>query len=211
MSYYMMTDQEKVDLVKGFAKRFAPWVGGLLILIVIGFGVFSYWKNHQEHRDYAAAQLYQSMLMLDSQNQAKAEATAETLIQDYSDLKYAHWAAFYLADVQAELHHFDEAKKQLNFVLNHTPTALARNLALLRLAQVAMESNDLSEAKRLLGNLDAEFDLAKNALLSDIYLLENQVELAREASKRVLQETESEPLLQDWFHMKLNRLPTQGR
>ena len=69
----MMTDQEKVDLVKNFSKRFAPFTAVGLLLLVIGFLAFSYWQNHQEHRDYAASQLYQGLLVLNEESSEKAD------------------------------------------------------------------------------------------------------------------------------------------
>jgi predicted negative regulator of RcsB-dependent stress response len=209
--FYALTEQEKVDLVKDVVHRYGRWMIVFLIILALCFAGFSYRNHHQGVRAESASRLYQSMLTMDQQKDfQKAESLALSLMDEYDDLHYANWAAFYLAKRCVDERDWTTAKQYLNRVMNHQPTVLERNLAFMRLAEIHIELQEWDDARRAVEDLDESLKVVRGNMQGDLHVAAGLgVDAKREYQKSMLEAADL-PLAQEWLRMKLSQLSEKG-
>lgn len=143
------TEEQQVDAIKRWwnANGLAVIVGVILGLAAV-FG-WRYWQHWQQVQSEHASELYSTFLREQVNANASAEK-AQTLLKDYPKTAYAKLAALSLAKSAVQQGKWEEAAKQLRWVLDHADHDLWRYTATTRLARVLQADGKAEEALQLL-------------------------------------------------------------
>ena len=66
-----MNEQEQVELIKNFWKRYGNWVLGLFVIIAFGLSGYQYWQHRQEQSLNQASEMYLSLVNSANQKDTK--------------------------------------------------------------------------------------------------------------------------------------------
>lgn len=144
------TEQDQVEAIKKWWKENGRSIIAGLVLGLGGVFGWRYWQDHQETRAAQASIRYQFLLELAAANTPdRARAHGDSLIQDFPGSTYAALAALTLARVAVEQGDLDEARRQLQWVLDRAKLPELRSLAQLRLARIALAQGELDRALEL--------------------------------------------------------------
>ncbi len=214
----MRTEEEQVEALKRWWQENGKT---LLLTIAVALALVFGWRTWQERQaaeSASASAMYQNLVEAVAvavgaepapAQVATAEHLASTLKADHEDSAYAGLGAMLMARVAVDQARLEQAIIELDWVLNHEPTAELRKVATMRKAQVLGEQGQVAEALALLDSLDAgSFEASYLELKGDLLLRQDKLGEAREAYRLAAQAAESagaRPLLT----MKLENLTAE--
>jgi predicted negative regulator of RcsB-dependent stress response len=143
------------------------------LALVVVFG-WQAWQKHQVSEAQGASVLYQQLLesSLVADGQADVGKVAELagkLKTDYAGSHYAQYASLLLAKVAVEAGKLDDARAQLQAVLDKPADATLGELARQRLARVMAAQDKTDDALKLLaGDAEQAFVAAREELKGDL-------------------------------------------
>ena len=178
-----LQEQEQLDAVKAFWKRYGNLITWLLVLVMGAFAAWNGWNWWQ--RDQAM----KSGAMYDELERAAQAGDAAKTARIYADLKerfprtaYAQQGALVTAKLQFDQGQLDAARDTLAWVAEKGIEAEIRTVARLRLAALQAEAKQYDAA---LKTLDAATALTFEALVADrrgdVLAAQGKPELARAA------------------------------
>ncbi len=164
---YELNDQDRVDLVKHFFKRYGWWIVLAILLILIGFGINAYVQKREATANQNASLAYQAILTA-AQNGATAQQVAEaanTLIKSYPGTVYATLSNLTLASISVQEGNLGNAENILTASLANNHKNTLTPIIQMRLARVFIAEKKYDEAIALLNNppkgFAAPFELLK--------------------------------------------------
>jgi predicted negative regulator of RcsB-dependent stress response len=168
------TEDEELAVIRDWWQRNGKplLTGGALALVVV-FG-WQAWQKHQVAEAQGASVLYQQLLenSLVADGQADVGKVAELagkLKADYAGSHYAQYASLLLAKVAVEAGKLDDARAELQAVIDKPADATLGELARQRLARVLSAQDKTEEALKLLaGDADPAFVAAREELKGDL-------------------------------------------
>ena len=168
------TEDEELAVIRDWWQRNGKplLTGGALALVVV-FG-WQAWQKHQVAEAQGASVLYQQLLenSLVADGQADVGKVAELagkLKADYAGSHYAQYASLLLAKVAVEAGKLDDARAELQAVLDKPADATLGELARQRLARVLAAQDKTEDALKLLaGDADQAFVAAREELKGDL-------------------------------------------
>lgn len=168
------TEDEELAVIRDWWQRNGKplLTGGALALVVV-FG-WQAWQKHQVAEAQGASVLYQQLLenSLVADGQADVGKVAELagkLKADYAGSHYAQYASLLLAKVAVEAGKLDDARAELQAVLDKPADATLGELARQRLARVLAAQDKTEDALTLLtGDADQAFVAAREELKGDL-------------------------------------------
>lgn len=168
------TEEEELAVIRDWWQRNGKplLTGGALALVVV-FG-WQAWQKHQVSEAQGASVLYQQLLesSLVADGQADVGKVAELagkLKTDYAGSHYAQYASLLLAKVAVEAGKLDDARAQLQAVLDKPADATLGELARQRLARVMAAQDKTDDALKLLaGDAEQAFVAAREELKGDL-------------------------------------------
>ncbi|KQP22376.1 tetratricopeptide repeat protein [Pseudorhodoferax sp. Leaf267] len=154
-----LEEQEQLDQVKHFWKRYGNAITWLLIVVLAGFAAWNGWHYWQRSQSAQASSLYD-----EADRAARAGDTAR-LERAFGDIKdkyagtlYAQQAGLLAGKVLHERGNNDAAKAALAWVAEKSSDPGYQALARLRLAGIALDAKAYDEAlKQLEGSFAGEF------------------------------------------------------
>jgi len=121
------TEEQQVEAIKKwFKENGASILFTIAIVLSLVFG-WQAWTRSQEDTQQTASVLYQDMIeaLVLAKNPTETEKQSSTvhhlgeqLIEEYSDLQYAHFAALAIAKLEVEKGNFPAAVDRLKWVLD---------------------------------------------------------------------------------------------
>ena len=206
MSGYNTSDQEQIQMLKDWWKKYGPTIlTGLLVFFIANFS-WSFWRNYQQRYTGEASLLYTRMLSaLQQQKSDEVQMFGNYLLKDYKRTPYASLAGLLLAKAAVDQQKLDLALTQLQAVINTSSTATLKQIAKIRAARVLLALHKNPEALDLLRKIDDQSFLAEVLeTRGDIWLAqEKKTEAIAAYQDALLHSTEVQsPLLK----MKLERL-----
>jgi len=182
------SEQEQIEALKRWWKS-----NGTVILIGLaiglgGVGAWNWWRSHVETRAAAASKLYAEMeTAVTAQASQVANQRGNQLLEKFSDSGYAPLAALVLAKAAFQQGDAAEARRYLQWVLQHADRPALRLTARLRLARLDLAAKDYDGALTLLESADpdgftAEFEEARG----DVMVAQGKSAEARSAYQRAL-------------------------
>jgi predicted negative regulator of RcsB-dependent stress response len=164
-SHLDLEEQEQLDQLKHFWKRYGNAITWLLIAVLGTFAAFNGWQFWQRKQGAEAAVMYDQLeSAAQAGDLAKLDRTLADMKDRYAGTTYAHQAALLAARIYYEKDKADSAKAALSWVVEKSADDGLQAVARLRLAGIALEAKAYDEA---LAQLAAKMPAAFAALADD--------------------------------------------
>jgi predicted negative regulator of RcsB-dependent stress response len=175
-SHLDLEEQEQLDELKHFWKRWGDLITWLLIAVLGGYAAWMGWQS------YAAKQALQSAALYDTVERSAISGDDALLDRSLSDIKdkfagtsYAQQAALLAARVYQAKDRKDDAKAQLAWVIDKAGDEGYQALARLRLAALLIDDKAYDEArKHLTAKTPESFAPLMADRLGDLAMLQAQ-------------------------------------
>jgi predicted negative regulator of RcsB-dependent stress response len=193
------TEEEQVEQVKKWLKE-----NGLQIIIGIALGLGGIWgfnayETYQHQQNLKARTLYLKL-------KANPEpALYTTFKNEHSDSGYTQEAALLMAKNSIAQKDYVAATKYLK-PLTQSKHSIIANIAKLRLANVQLTLKEFDEALSTLDTISIAFEAIANQLKGDIYLTNNQINLAKEHYTLALSQAKPRSGLKNIIQIQLDDL-----
>ncbi|MES2887407.1 MAG: tetratricopeptide repeat protein [Pseudomonadota bacterium] len=176
MAQLDLEEQEQLDQLKAFWKRYGNLLLVLLIAVLAAYVGWTRWNAHQQDQALQASAMYDELdKAVTARDVPKAAQVVNDLKSRYPKTLVAQQGALLLAKLQFESKQLDEAQASLTWVTEQATTPEYQALARLRLAGVLMEAKKLDEALRVLDKSPApEFEALVADRRGDVLLALNK-------------------------------------
>ena len=152
MATYDLDEQEQLDSLKAWWKRWGSVTLLALAIVVAAAAGWRYWQNRTLTQSLEAASVYQNLTQSLAANDAKAaRAAGAMLIDKYQDTAYAPRAALLLAKLNVMGKDLKSAQTQLEWAASNSKEPFVKDLARLRLAGVQLDQKQYDAALKTLG------------------------------------------------------------
>jgi predicted negative regulator of RcsB-dependent stress response len=206
---YDLEEQEQLAQLKAWWKDNGTMVLAVLAALAIGAAAWQGWRVWQAGQSQQAAALYDGLVKAMQANDAKALRDAGgTLVESYPRTLYASMGALASARFHFEQGDLKNARAQLQWVVDRSPSDELKDLARLRLAGVMLDDKAYDEALALLQAKHAEPMAAQYAALKgDILVAKQQPAEAKAAYKLALEKAgQRESALRNSVQLRLDAL-----
>ena len=154
---------------------------GLGLLLVIYFG-FTFLANQEIKRNEIASQLYQEILIEKIENLENIQLKTNSLKKDHLDTPYAGRASLHLGQLLGKSNKHEESINELKWASDKAKEVSIQSLARYTLATTYIAIKDYKNAKKAAESIASNgFNALKMDLMGDIYLLEGNVDRAKES------------------------------
>jgi len=190
---YDLEEQEQLATLKSWWKDNGTKAIGLLLAAALAASGWHAWRAWQANQSQQAAALYESLVKAVQANDAKALRDAGgTLVESYPRTLYATMGALAAARFHFVRADLKNAKAQLQWAVERSPSDELRDLARLRLAAVLLDEKTYDEALALLAAKHAApIEAQYAALKGDILVAKNQPAEAKTAYKLALDKSDA--------------------
>ena len=206
---YDLEEQEQIAQLKGWWRDNGSFVVALLVAAAIGVAGWQGWRTWQAKQTREAAALYDGLVKAMQAGDAKALRDAGgTLVESYPRTLYASMGALAAARFHFERGELKDARAQLQWVTERSPSDELKDLARLRLAGVLLDDKAYDEALKLLEAKHAEAMAAQYAALKgDILVAKNQPAEAKAAYRLAIEKAgQRENALRTSVQLRLDAL-----
>ena len=152
-----LQDQEQLDELKAFWKRYGNLITWLVTVVLLAFAGWNAWNWYQRN------QAVQAAAMFDELDKAAAAGDADKTGRVFTDMKDRHASAtltqqagLVAARVQYDKGQIDATKATLGWVSEHAAEDEYRAIARLRLAGVLLDAKDHAGAIKALDGVTAK-------------------------------------------------------
>lgn len=184
-----ITEEQQVEAIKSWWKE-----NGVAVVagLVIGFGALFGWRYYTDYKDAqagAASSLYESVQQKIKLGQTDdARLQADKIIAEYPRTPYAAMAALTAAKQAVVSNNMDEARKQLQWVLDNSRQPQFVHSARLQLMAMMLNAAEYDAALGLLATVKAGgYAAAYEEMKGDILLAKGDSKAAHEAYDKALQ------------------------
>lgn len=193
------TEEQQVEAIKAFWKK-----NGVAIVLgaVLGLGGMVGWRMYSD----AALQTQEANSESYDQVVSGESLALDTLTEFVANNNHGYGvlAALSAAKLAVDEGAFDEAQKQLNWVLNNAKDDALKDTAAIRLARIQAQNGDFEQALTTLARVRETALVAQvNEVKGDIYIGLGDSEQARNAYQKAIDVDANNQLVQ----MKLDNLP----
>jgi predicted negative regulator of RcsB-dependent stress response len=208
MAVYDLEEQEKIDELKAWWSKYGT-------LIVIGLAVFAAsiagvqaWKYYQNQKIAQVAELFDSLLQVQTSGDAKKINDAAGLVMEgFPGSGYASRAAMISARASFDALDLQNAKSRLQWVLDNSKEDELKNLARLRLASILLDEKKYDDALRILETKHGtSFDGLSADLKGDVLSAAGRIPEARAAYQMALDKIGGKGTYFNIVQMKLDAL-----
>ena len=183
MATYDLDEQERLDELKAWWKRWGNLVMVGLAVVVAAAAGWRYWQNQVVTQSLEAATVYEQLTRSLAANDAKAARDAGAmLIDQYKGTAYAPRAALLLAKLNVGAKDLKSAQVQLEWAVANSKEPAVKDLARLRLAGVQLDQKQYDAALKTLSATHSDaFDFRFLDLKGDVLLAQGKPAEARAA------------------------------
>lgn len=183
MATYDLDEQERLDQLKAWWKRWGNLALFALAVVIAAAAGWRYWQHHTHTQRLEAAAAFERLGQAVETGDAKAAREAATLLIDkYAATAFAPRAALVLAKLDHDAADYKAAEARLDWAQSHSKEPAVRDLARLRLAGVQFDAGRLDEALKTLSGKHSEAFAPRFAdLRGDILLAQGKEDDARAA------------------------------
>lgn len=191
-----LTEEEQIEAVKRWWKENGKMIIGVLFVVVAAWFGWTTWKDNQaqvaeeiagKYAELVAAVNVEDGETLSDEQQSTAELIAGEIIDLQPKSLYGNFASLILADLAVADDELDQAAAELRKTLDNAANDSIAKLANLRLARVLSAQGDNDSALATLeGDVPEAFQAAYAETRGDIYLAQEELELAQTAYQEAL-------------------------
>lgn len=204
-----LEEQEQLEQVKAFWKRWGNLVTWVLTAVLAAFAAWQGWNWYQRDQAVKAAAMYDEFERAAvAQDLGKAAAAVGDLKARYPATGYAAQAGLLVAKLQADKGKADDAKQSLAWVAEQGSEPPYRDLARLRLAGLQLDAKAFDEAAKTLDAVKSpEFVALVADRRGDLLLLQDKRDAAKAEYQKALAGLEK---TQDYRRVVEAKLATLG-
>jgi len=208
MATYDLEEQEQMDELKAWWKRWGSATVLALALIIAAGAGWKYWQHHTATQASEAAVIFGKLTQSLQENNAKtARDVGAVLIDKYPRTAYAPRAALLLAKINFDNKDTRSAQAQLEWVIANTKEAALKDLARLRLAGVLLDQKQYDAALKQLASPHSEaFGFRFDDLKGDVLLAQGKKPEARTAYQAAFNKTPADTPYRNIVELKLDAL-----
>ncbi|NNM82717.1 MAG: tetratricopeptide repeat protein [Burkholderiales bacterium] len=201
---YDPDEQQQLDDIKKWFKRHGKKMAALLAVALISLsGVLGY-KNYQHGQEEKASAMYDSLVKMDAGDLKKVRLAASAIVESYPKTPYAARSAMYMATLDFGSGDLNDARLQLQWVLDHAAEPDLKDIARLRFARVLFDENKYQDAFAMLDTKHNDaYDGLYSDLKGDIYLAQGKREEARSAYLMALNKSDAGNAFHNYLQIKL--------
>ena len=188
-----LEEQEQVAELKAWWRQHGTLIVAAIVALAVGLAGWQGWRWHEASQATQAGALYDTLARAAQAGDAKALRDAGgALIESYPRTLYATMGALTAARFHFDRGELKDAKLQLEWAVEHSPSDDFRDLARLRLAACLLEEKAYDEALRRLDEKHgAAYDAQYAALKGDVLVAKNDAAQARAAYRLALEKADS--------------------
>ena len=208
MATYDLDEQERLDELKAWWKRWGNLVMvGLAVVIAVAAG-WRYWQNHTVTQTLEAATVYEKLTQSLAANDAKgAREAGSMLIDQYKKTAYAPRAALLLAKLNVASKDMKSAQAQLEWAAANSKEPAIKDLARLRLAGVLLDQKQYEAAQKTLSSTHSDaFASRFDDLKGDVLLAQGKQAEARAAYQAAYGKMKEDNPYRNIIELKLDAL-----
>lgn len=208
-SHLDLEEQEQLDQLKAFWKRWGNLITWVLTAVLAAFAAWQGWNWYQRDQAAKAAAMYDEFdRAYTAQDLDKAVAAAGDLQARYAGTGYAAQAGLQVAKLQLDKEKADDARKALAWVAEHGSEGPYRDIARLRLAGLQIDAKAFDEAGKTLDAIKStEFAALVADRRGDALLLQDKRDAAKAEYQKALAGLEK---TQDYRRIVEAKLATLG-
>lgn len=201
-------EQEQVDALKAWWNENGKWAVAALLLAALAFAGVRFWKSWQAGQAAGAATLYAGVeQQMVSNDPKRISDAAQAVVDQYGSSAYAPRAELLAAQASLQAGNHDQARMQLQWVIDHAAEDGLQSVARLKLAAMLLDQKKYDEALGLLAAKHPEsFDGLYADLKGDVLLAQGKKDEARVAYQAALDKTDSKNTYRNLIQMKLDSL-----
>ena len=190
---YDLEEQEQLASVKGWWSDNGTRLLTILVVIALAVAGWQGWRLWQANQSQQAGAQYEVLVKAAQEGDAKALRDAGgTLVENFPRTLYASMGALVTARFFVERSDLKNAKAQLQWVVERSPSEELRDLARLRLAAVLLDEKSHDEALALLeAKHAAPLEGSYAALKGDILVAKNKVADAKAAYRTAIEKSDA--------------------
>ena len=205
---YDLEEQEQIDAIKGWWGEY----GKLVILAAIAFlftiAAFQGWRYYRAQQAERAATLFMQLDEAERANDPKrVRDIAGQIIDRHGSTQYAALAALAAGKAGVTTGEVEDAKKNLQWAVDHAKDEDMRAVARLRLAGILLDEKKYDDALKLLSTNTAEsFAMLYADLRGDVLSAAGKPAEARAAYQLALEKSEPSSSYRRLIEVKLDAI-----
>lgn len=203
-----LEEQEQLDELKAWWKRWGNYVIFGVSALLIGTAGYQYWKHHTAQQAAEAVVHFESMQQALGAGDKKAvKEQGAILIDKFGSTPYATRAAILLAGLNADDRDVKSARAQLEWAIEHSKEAALKDVSRLRLAVLLLDEKQYDAALKQLSAAHTDaFAPRFDDLKGDVYMAQGKTAEARAAYSAAYAKLKETNPLRGIVEMKLDSL-----
>jgi predicted negative regulator of RcsB-dependent stress response len=208
MATYDLDEQERLEELKAWWKRWGTLVLTVLAVILAAAAGWRWWQSHTMNQSLEAAAAYEKLTQSLAAGDAKAAVESGSLLIDqYGKTAYAPRAALLLAKLNVDRREPKSAQAQLEWVIANGKEAALRDLARLRLAGILLDDKQYDAALKQLDSPHSDaFGPRFDDLRGDVLLAQGKSAEARSAYQAAFSAMQEDHPYRSIVELKLDAL-----
>jgi predicted negative regulator of RcsB-dependent stress response len=213
MATYDLDEQERLDELKAWWKRWGNLVMVGLAVVIAAAAGWRYWQNHTATQSLEAASVYEKLTQSLAANDTKAAREAGAmLIDQYKGTAYAPRAALLLAKLNVGAKDVKSAQAQLEWAAANSKEPAVKDLARLRLAGVQLDQKQYDAALKTLSATHTDaFAFRFQDMKGDVLLAQGKPAEARAAYQAAFGKMAEDNPYRNIVELKLDALGGEAK
>src|SRR5512134_704114 len=209
MATYDLEEQEKIDDLKAFWKRWGNAISAAVIAVCVAYIAVQGWRWWQDKRANEAAVLYGAVASAVRVNDvAKSRDAMAQLSERFGGTGYAPRAALLHAKLLWDQQDREGAKAQLQWVIDHSDEDELKQVARYRLAEALLDDKQYDRALSILDAKHADAFAGLYAdLRGDALAAAGRAPEAKTAYQTALAKLDAKSPYRNYVQVKMDSLP----
>jgi predicted negative regulator of RcsB-dependent stress response len=205
---YDLEEQEQLDAIKGWWNDNGKLVILALVAVAVGLAAFQGWRYYRAQQSERAAALFQQLEGAERANDPKRVREIAAQIRDkQASTQYAALAALSAAKASVSTGEIEDAKKNLEWVVERAKDEDLKDVARLRLAGVLLDEKKYDDALRVLSAKSGEaYAGLYSDLRGDVLAAAGKPAEARAAYRAALDKSDPNSTYRRLIEIKLDAL-----
>ncbi|MDB5926802.1 MAG: hypothetical protein JWN13_5738 [Betaproteobacteria bacterium] len=205
---YDLEEQEQIDAIKGWWNQYGKLVMLGVIVFLLTIAAFQGWRYYRAQQADRAATLFMQLDEAERATDAKrVRDIAAQIIDKHGSTQYAGLAALAAAKAGVTTGETEDAKKNLQWAVDHAKDEDMRDVARLRLAGVLLDEKKYDEALKILAVKTGEpYAMLYSDLRGDVLAAAGKPAEARAAYQLALEKSEPNSSYRRLIEIKLDAL-----